>query len=326
MKTKIIHENDENFSDELIVAGDKLNKGALVVFPTETVYGLGANALDSEACKKIYFAKGRPSDNPLIVHVSSLTMAENLFENAGEYFYKLALEFWPGPISFILKKHSSVSDIISGGLDTVAVRMPNNKTALKLIEYAGVPIAAPSANISGKPSPTRREHVLNDLDGKVDYIILSDDFPIGVESTVLDLSDEKPVILRPGAISKSMIERALGGLSIKIISDDEIKKQEKSPVKSPGMKYKHYSPSASVFSTSEDMTEKKICDFALKHGVSRNMVKYLSYTDDVIMARDLFADFRQADLEGYKIILVKPADGGELITANLNRLERAMEK
>ncbi len=323
LDTNIIYENSKDFDIFLKSAAKTIANGGLVVFPTETVYGLGANALDASACEKIFLAKGRPSDNPLIVHVSSIDMAMEIVLGAGEDFFKLADAFWPGPISFILNKNDKIPDRVSAGLDTVAVRMPNNKTALKLIEFSGLPIAAPSANISGRPSPTRSEHVIFDLDTRVDCIICSDKFPIGVESTVLDLSGDKPIILRPGAVSRSMIEGVLG-TNVEVYTHSDEKTSNEEAPRSPGLKYRHYSPSAKVFSTDVEQDEASLERFAEEHGVSRDKLIYIQYDDDSKMARDLFADFRDADLKGFKIILIKPAEGGELLDANLNRLNRAI--
>ncbi len=320
MDTVIIREGQGNFDEKLLEAAEAIKDGKLVVFPTETVFGLGANALNDEACKDIYRAKGRPSDNPLIVHVSDMEMAFSLIREYDDRFIKLAKAFWQGPISFVLKKNHRVCETVSAGLDTVAIRMPNHPIALELIRSSGVPIAAPSANISGRPSPTRSEHVIFDLSSRVDYIICSDAFPIGLESTVLDLSSQDTVILRPGWVTAKMIEKKTG---IKVKSHDANK--EVSVPKSPGTKYKHYSPKAKVYMVDEDFLASDVDDFARSKSIDSKKTKLLTYENDVEMAKNLFADFRQADKDGFELILVKPVKDGDLLEANLNRLKKACE-
>lgn len=240
--TKIFHMESNNIDEKMINnAADAIKNGQLVVFPTETVYGLGANAFDVEAVSKIYIAKGRPNDNPIIVHINNLSMLKDIVEEVTPLAEKLIAKFWPGPLTLILKKYHGISDKVTGGLDTIAVRMPSNPIALKLIEKANVPIAAPSANISGKPSPTKGEHVIEDLQGRVDIIIASEQSNIGLESTVVDLSDDKPILLRPGAITIHELKDCIGEISI---DNGLFKEMEKDKVRSPGMKYKHYSPKA----------------------------------------------------------------------------------
>jgi L-threonylcarbamoyladenylate synthase len=185
--------------------------GGLVAFPTETVYGLGANALDPEAVAKIFSAKGRPSDNPLIVHIARASNIGELTPVLTPEIVRIIDNFWPGPLTIVLPKKASVPDITTGGLNTVAIRMPDNPIALELIKRAGCPIAAPSANISGRPSPTKGEHVVKDMDGKIDAILIGDDCRIGIESTVLDLTGDIPTILRPGFITPEDIEAVIGG-------------------------------------------------------------------------------------------------------------------
>ncbi len=320
MESVIIKEKQRDFQEKLREAALALKNGKLVAFPTETVFGLGANAFDDAACQNIYKAKGRPQDNPLIVHVSDMEMAFSLIKDYDDRFIKLAEAFWQGPISFVLKKNDKVCKTVSAGLDTVAIRMPNNKIALELIKTSGVPVAAPSANISGRPSPTRSEHVIFDLSGRCDYIVCSDEFPIGVESTVVDLSTEETVILRPGFVSANMIEEQTG---IKVKSHN--KDKDVAVPKSPGTKYKHYSPNARVYMVDDDFKSSDIAEFAKSKDVLASRCKFLEYKDDVQMAKNLFADFREADKEKFELILVKPAKDGELLEANLNRLKKASE-
>ena len=200
---KIRHDVDSENENKSIYkkAGDILKQGGLVAFPTETVYGLGGNALDSEASSKIYAAKGRPSDNPLIVHIADIEALYKLSIDVNESALKLAKHFWPGPLTMILKKSAIVPETITGGLNTVAIRMPSHPVAKRLIQESGIYIAAPSANTSGKPSPTKAEHVISDMKGLIDMIIEDDTVDIGVESTIVDLSEEVPTILRPGYIT-----------------------------------------------------------------------------------------------------------------------------
>lgn len=212
--------------------------GGLVAFPTETVYGLGADALNEDAAKKIYAAKGRPSDNPLIVHIAALEDMEKL-AYPNDMAYTLAESFWPGPLTLVLPKKEVVPDSTTGGLNTVALRMPAHPAALALIRQSGVYVAAPSANTSGRPSPTRADHVAEDMTGKIEYIIDGGPVGIGIESTIVDVCGEIPAILRPGFITKEMLEQIVG----EVIYDPALNKpMEGIPPKAPGMKYTHYAP------------------------------------------------------------------------------------
>ena len=229
-----------------------LSEGKTVIFPTETVYGLGANALDEDAVKKIYEAKGRPSDNPLIVHIYDKEEVYNLAENINEKAKTIMDKFWPGPITIILNKKDIVPYRTSGGLETVAIRMPSHLIAREIIKEAGVPIAAPSANISGRPSPTKADHVYEEMNGRVSGIVLGGDCNFGLESTVLDVTTENPMILRPGSITKEDLEKVIGEVSI----DPSLeKKEDNKKAKAPGMKYTHYSPDADVYIVSGNREE-----------------------------------------------------------------------
>ena len=246
MKTKVIEiESPQKPRDEELLEGARiLREGGLVAFPTETVYGLGANALDEEAARKIYEAKGRPSDNPLIAHVSAMEEVYPLVSQVSEKAKKLMDAFWPGPMTLIFPKSDLVPYGTTGGLDTVAVRMPSDPVANRLIALAGVPVAAPSANTSGRPSPTTAQHVLQDMDGRIDMIIDGGPVGIGVESTIVDVSVETPTVLRPGAITMEMLEEVLGEVQI----DPAILGPVSADLrpKAPGMKYKHYAPKADL--------------------------------------------------------------------------------
>lgn len=224
-------------------AGELIKKGGLVAFPTETVYGLGANALDAEASAKIYAAKGRPSDNPLIVHIADFSALEAIVQEIPETARRLAEAFWPGPLTMIFRKKEIVPYGTTGGLDTVAVRMPNHPAALALIRAGGGYIAAPSANTSGRPSPTKASHVADDMNGKIDAIIDGGDVGIGLESTIVDLTEKEPVILRPGYINEEMLGKVIGPVHL----DPALLKEDPSlRPKAPGMKYRHYAPKASL--------------------------------------------------------------------------------
>jgi L-threonylcarbamoyladenylate synthase len=242
METKIIKvEADDLREGCLKEAADILKSGGLVAFPTETVYGLGADALNINAALKIYTAKGRPSDNPLIVHISRVKDIEILAEDIPGKAYRLAEVFWPGPLTIILKKKECVPYRTTGGLETVAIRFPANRIARQLIAESGVFVAAPSANLSGKPSPTTAQHVYNDLAGKVDMIIDGGNATLGLESTIVDLSGKMPVILRPGCITKAMLENVIGQIEVDPAILQKEPDKEAAP-KAPGMKYRHYAP------------------------------------------------------------------------------------
>ena len=242
MKTKVQQINPEQFQDEeLKAACEILHRKGLVAFPTETVYGLGGDAMDPEAAAKIYAAKGRPSDNPLIIHIATIKSLEDIVCEIPESAKRLAEAFWPGPLTMIFRKQAKVPYSTTGGLDTVAVRMPSHPVALELIRQSGVYIAAPSANISGRPSPTKADHVVEDLSGRIDMILDGGSVGIGLESTIVDLSGNESLILRPGYITKRMLEDVIGRVQI----DPAVLSREMNQnivAKAPGMKYRHYAP------------------------------------------------------------------------------------
>lgn len=239
---------DTNLINEQVInkAADIIRAGGLVAFPTETVYGLGANGLDADASAKIYAAKGRPSDNPLILHISKVSDLEDIVKRIPDDAAKLMEAFWPGPMTLIFEKSEKVPCGTTGGLDTVAVRMPEHPVALKLIEASGVPIAAPSANLSGRPSPTTALHVKEDMDGRIDMIIDGGEAGIGLESTIIDVTGEEPMILRPGYITADMIEKVVGSVAFdKVVLASKAGDIEGDyKPKAPGMKYRHYAPKA----------------------------------------------------------------------------------
>lgn len=244
MKTEIIKVDisKPEWGKELDYAAQVLRNGGLVAFPTETVYGLGANALDKHAVEGIYKAKGRPSDNPLIVHIAETAALKELTSGIPQTAPKLMEAFWPGPLTLLMPKSDKIPAIVTAGLDTVGIRMPSNPIALELIRRSGVPVAAPSANSSGRPSPTLAKHVVEDLSGKVDVIIDGGHSKVGVESTVLDITADPPMILRPGGVTFERLTQLLG----KVLFDPVISSEGKSsaPPRAPGMKYRHYAPKA----------------------------------------------------------------------------------
>ena len=260
MQTKVVKIDSANIDDAAMKeACDLIRAGELVAFPTETVYGLGANALDEEAAKKIYAAKGRPTDNPLIAHIADFSDLKPLVAEIPEAAGKLMEAFWPGPMTLILPKADCIPDAVSAGLDTVGIRLPANADARRLIRAAGCPIAAPSANRSGRPSPTTALHVLEDMDGRIPLILDGGVCQVGVESSVIDATGEVPVILRPGGITPEMVERVLGHVRV----DEHVMSplREGDVARSPGMKYKHYAPKAKtvIFSGAPEHVVSAIC-------------------------------------------------------------------
>lgn len=322
-------------------AGEILRSGGLVAFPTETVYGLGADALDEEASAKIYAAKGRPSDNPLIVHIADMEAVYKLAREVPASALKLAERFWPGPLTMILKKSDIVPDSITGGLGTVAIRMPGHKVAAELIRKSGVYIAAPSANTSGKPSPTLASHVIKDLSGKIDMIISDDTVDIGVESTIIDLSENIPTILRPGYITKEMFEEVVGTVMIDPAITDGVK--EGIVPKAPGMKYKHYAPEADLKIVEGDMNKvvdyinentRKLIGEGYKVAIMATDETRHYYTDGIIIsmghrndelsvARHLYAILREFDNEHVDYVFSESFETENVGRAVMNRLIKA---
>lgn len=240
METKILSMDDPDLR-KLGEAAQILQNGGLVAFPTETVYGLGAVYNNESALRKVFAVKGRPADNPLIVHIWQLTQLSELTTEISSKAERLIEEFWPGPLTLIFPKSAGVSAVVSAGLDTVAVRMPSHPVAQQLLQVTGIPVAAPSANLSGRPSPTRGEHVRDDLAGKIEVIIDAGPCSKGIESTVLSLIHQKPVILRPGSVTREMMETVLNE-TVEIPDS-----REHDRPRAPGMKYRHYAPQAPVF-------------------------------------------------------------------------------
>ena len=334
---------DKNHIDEEAIerAGKILREGGLVAFPTETVYGLGGNALDGEASRKIYAAKGRPSDNPLIAHISELSELTPLVKEMPETARRLSEAFWPGPLTMIFPKSPAVPYATTGGLDTVAVRMPNDPIARALIRAARVPVAAPSANTSGRPSPTSADHVAQDLDGRIDMILDGGDVGIGLESTIVDVTGQVPMVLRPGYISMEMIRDITGAVEI----DPAILKKPEADFrpKAPGMKYRHYAPKAELTilkGSPEAVTEaileraaslKKqgkrvgvICTDETRPAFWGMVVKCVGgRNDEEAIAHNLYRILREFDEEAVDVIYSESFEGTGLYQAIMNRLIKA---
>lgn len=318
-----------------------IKAGGLVAFPTETVYGLGANALDERAAKKIYEAKGRPSDNPLIAHVSCFDEITPLVSRIPETGQRLAQAFWPGPMTMIFPKSERVPYGTTGGLDTVAVRMPSDPVAAELIRLSGVPIAAPSANTSGRPSPTRAEHVFQDMDGRIEMILDGGPVGIGVESTIVDVTEEIPVLLRPGAVTMEMLQKTVGEVRI----DPAILGPVSPDVrpKAPGMKYRHYAPKAdltlveggldAVVSAINRLAEEKmtaggrvgiICTYETFDRYQKGQVVSIGKRScRETVAHNLYAVLREFDDLGVEYIYSEGFPEDDLGQAIMNRLNKA---
>ena len=337
MKTKIEYLTaDEAQNNRIFEHGGKIIRaGGLVAFPTETVYGLGASALDSDAASKIYAAKGRPSDNPLIIHLSNVEDAEK-YCFTSELFYKLAAAFMPGPITVVMKKRDCVPSTVTGGLDTVAVRVPENEYARRLITVAGVPIAAPSANLSGKPSPTRPEHVIEDMDGRADMIICGGACDIGVESTIVKIDDGGMTLLRPGKITLEMLS-LIGDVALDKAIVGSLKEGER-PL-APGMKYRHYAPDTNVVLLDGDVDairehirkeaklkktgillfEDEIPSF---EDISAVLISLGEHTPEA-EAQSLFARLREIDAYGCDVLYARLPDKAGIGLALYNRMIKA---
>ena len=341
VKTKVAIINDVRDDIEYIKeAGSVIKEGGTVAFPTETVYGLGADALNSEAVKKIFIAKGRPQDNPLIVHVSSKDLSY-LVKDIPKVAEDLMNKFWPGPLTIILDKKDIIPDETSAGLSTIGIRMPNNEIALKLIELSGKPIAAPSANISGRPSPTEVERCIEDLDGRVDYILGGDRSDIGVESTIVDCTVEPPMVLRPGGITLEMLRE----VDTRIEIDKALMKKPSDDLKpkAPGMKYRHYAPKASL-KIIRGKNEKtiEIISKMLENYIDKNNKVAILTTDENLsrfnkgeiislgsekelsqIAQNLFEALRKCDDLGVQYILCQGFEEDGVGLAIMNRLNKA---
>ncbi|MEM2759123.1 MAG: L-threonylcarbamoyladenylate synthase [Candidatus Methanomethylicia archaeon] len=339
--TLILKVDPENLEmDKITIAANVIRNGGLVAFPTETVYGLGVDALNAEAVKRMYMVKMRPLDNPTIVHVSRISDVYRLSVEVPDKAEELMKRFWPGPLTIVLKASEIVPRVTTGGLDTVGIRMPNHKVALALIDSSETPIAAPSANIAGRPSPTLAQHVIQDFYGKIDVILDAGPTRIGVESTVLDLTQTPPQILRPGGVTYEELKEVLGEVSI---HPSVIAKIEVEYAHSPGMKHKHYAPKAELIVVEGDLN--KIVDkiielteeyskFGLKIGIlatdetmhryGKGIVKSMGSRSDLkSAAKNLFKLLREFDDENVNLILAEGLPLKGLGLAIMNRLRRA---
>lgn len=340
MKTKVARLTKKNWMTVIKEAADVIKAGGIVAFPTETVYGLGANALDEEAVKKIFVAKGRPQDNPLIIHVADKDITQYVKE-IPPIAKQLIDAFWPGPLTIIFKKTNLIPDVTSANLNTIGIRMPNHPIALELIKSSGVPIAAPSANLSGKPSPTTLEHCIRDLDGRVDYILGGTISEVGLESTIIDCTVYPPVVLRPGGITLEQLQ--LFDHNIYLTTPYDLK--DETP-KSPGMKYRHYAPIAPLYLINEeDSMEQKINMLCHKYVEEGKKVGILA-TDEtkdlydanafiytlgsrenlLEVGQNLYQGLRQMDEEEVDLILCETFPETGLGIAIMNRLKKASSK
>lgn len=346
MKTKLITCMEDDDKSCLKEVGFIIKEGGLVAFPTETVYGLGGDALNPESSKKIYAAKGRPSDNPLIVHICRWADIYKIVSDKPENFKmlqnakKLSDAFWPGPLTMILPKSDAVPPETTGGLNTVAVRLPSHETAKALIAEAGGYIAAPSANISGRPSPTQAKYVMEDMDGRIDMIIDGGEVGIGVESTIIDLTVEPPEILRPGYITKDMLTEVLGKVDTDVTILSE--KSGKAP-KAPGMKYRHYAPKGNLTIVSGEQKDvvsyinrktQQVKEKGVKTGVIATLETVSLYHADVVkcvgsrndelsIAKHLYSILRDFDDENVEIMFSESFDSEGIGQAVMNRLLKA---
>lgn len=339
---KVDSENQKNYIDVFTKAAEIIKSGGLVAFPTETVYGLGGDGLNPKASEKIYKAKGRPSDNPLILHISHISELDNIVCEINENAKKLIDQFWPGPLTLIFKKREIVPKQTTGGLDTVAVRFPENKVANMFIKMCGTPIAAPSANTSGRPSPTRASHVEYDLSGKIDMIIDGGHCEFGLESTIVDVSgNDIPCLLRPGSVTLEMLKEVLGEVNVDKAIVGKLSAGEKP--KAPGMKYTHYSPSADVVIVrgNDDDIVRTINEFVAKANAEgfktgviateENKDKY-NNTDVLVVGTksepatigaNLFKMLRKCDYHGVEKVFAEGLKEDELGLAIMNRLKKA---
>lgn len=343
METKVITIDRKNPNMELIrEAGRLLKEGALVAFPTETVYGLGGDGLKETAAARIYAAKGRPSDNPLILHIAEVSDIEKLAVDIPELAYRLAEKFWPGPLTMILKKRDVVPYATTGGLDTVAIRMPSDEIAREIIRASGTYIAAPSANLSGRPSPTKAEHVIEDLSGRVEMIVDGGASDIGLESSIIDLSGEVPMILRPGYITKEDFEQIVTSVEY----DSAVlatKPQESIVAKAPGMKYRHYAPKGQITIVEgepsavvqkinalvEEQEAKGIrvavlcAEETRGQYQCRHVFSLGSLKSEKEISAHLFAALRAFDTEQMEVIYSESFEDTRLAKAIMNRLRKA---
>lgn len=332
MKTLVLSAEAVNTA---AIAAQIIKDGGLVAIPTETVYGLGANGLDEAAVAKIFVAKGRPQDNPLILHIYSPEQMEKLCHSIPKAAYKLAEKFWPGPLTMVLPARDCVPKCTTAGLPTVAVRCPDNAVTREIIRLSGVPVAAPSANISGKPSTTTAAHVLDDHDGKIDAVVDSGPCRVGVESTIVDLTEERPRLLRPGGITPEQLVEVLGDLVVDKAVTGQIGKNE--VVKAPGMKYRHYAPESEIVIVSGNReqaaayihrhitpNDRVLCfEEELRLYRDCNPLSYGRESDVNTLSAGLFAALRELDDPTISKIYARCPEGSGVAYAVQNRLKKA---
>lgn len=340
MNTKIIkiEENKIN-EDEIKEIAKAFSEGKLVVFPTETVYGLGANGFDEEACKNIFKAKGRPGDNPLILHIAEIDQVNELVSEIPDVAKDCMEMFWPGPLTMIMKRSEKISDVVTAGLDTVAIRMPSHEVAREILKECRLPIAAPSANISGRPSPTAFKHVEEDLKGKVDIIVDGGVTNVGIESTVIDMTSNPPMILRPGGVTYEELKVLIPDVTI---DNTTIDAQDNATPKSPGQKYRHYAPKADAYCFAGNLEgvvkevnkrikenkDKKIAVLATTETKEDYEGAYLlidlgSRENMEVIAHNLFEALRQCDEEDVDLIYAEGFDFRGIGAGIMNRLLKA---
>ncbi|MBQ8203020.1 MAG: threonylcarbamoyl-AMP synthase [Clostridia bacterium] len=332
MITKRLDISPENYGDSIREAARILKNEGIVAIPTETVYGLAASALSEKAIKSVFTAKGRPQDNPLIVHISDIDMLYDVAEDIPEKAIECAKRFWPGPFTMVLKRKEGIDKSVSAGLDTVAVRMPDNTVARDIIIESGLPLAAPSANSSGSPSPTAASHVLYDLDQKIDAVIMGENCKVGVESTVITLVTEKPRLLRPGAVTVDQLKEILPDIEIDraVLTEPE----DKEKVSSPGMKYKHYAPKTNTYLiVSEREKFVNFVNFKKNSGavcfdeeigdIEIPAISYGNSSDEKTLAKNVFSALRKADELGVNTLYIHAPSKTGVGLAVYNRLIRA---
>ena len=321
-----------SYRDTVFRAAEILKKGGVVAIPTETVYGLAASAYDENAIKKVFEAKGRPQDNPLIVHVSDMEMLRQVACDIPEYALECAAKFWPGPLTMVLPKTGKTAECVSAGLNTVAVRMPSHPIACDVIKASGLPLAAPSANISGSPSPTTPYHVEADLDGKIDAIIYADECDVGVESTVVSFCCNPPKLLRPGAVTFEELKKIITDLAVDKAVFEEPQKGQR--VESPGVKYKHYAPKTESYlveggseAFAELVNEQEntvaICFAEESESITIPKLIYGSAADELTLAHEVFSVLRKVDDFGAAKVFIHAPEKEGVGLAVYNRLIRA---
>ncbi len=321
-----------DYGNAVQCASEILKSGGIVALPTETVYGLAASAYSDDAIKAVFTAKGRPQDNPLIVHISSLDMLDDVATDIPDVAYECAKTFWPGPFTMVLPKGDNVADSVSAGLKTVAVRFPSDKTICDIITKSNLPLAAPSANTSGKPSPTTSAHVIEDLDGKIDAVVMGDDSSVGVESTVVSLTGEKPRLLRPGAVTPQQLRKVLPELEIDEAVLEQLKEGEAAA--SPGMKYKHYAPKTQAIlvegcsnSFVKFVNSKSdcaaVCFDEEYYSINVPKISYGSKRNESTLAQNVFSVLRDVDALSAKEVYIHAPSKDGVGLAVYNRLIRA---